>query len=139
MNGLRVLSHQEMPIRNEDDIVLVRRAARELAERRGFDAFASAAITTAASELTRNAWTHGGGGMAFVDEVEENGRFGLRLEFRDEGPGIADLQRALAGGHSTVRSLGLGLSGSKRLVDRFDIETAVGRGTRVTIIKWKRE
>jgi serine/threonine-protein kinase RsbT len=135
---VRVLSTRTMKIGCEDDVVLVRRAARDLAHARGFDAFASAAVTTAASELARNCWTHAGGGSATLEEVLDGARGGVRMRFEDHGPGIADLPRALAGGNSTVKSLGLGLAGSRRLVDSFDIDTVVGRGTVVTVTKWAR-
>jgi serine/threonine-protein kinase RsbT len=134
----RILSSETLEIVREDDIVLVRRRARTLAQERGFDAFAIAAITTAASELARNAWTHGKGGHVTVDVLMNGDRAGLRLSFKDEGPGIAQLDRALAGGYSTARSLGLGLSGSRRLVDEFDIQTGPGDGTTVTVTKWTR-
>lgn len=134
----RVLGQHIIPVACEQDIVLARRRVRELAERHGFDVFATAAITTAASELTRNIWTHGGGGSVTIDELENDRRRGLRIRFHDEGPGIADLERALAGGYSTRRSLGLGLSGSRRLVDDFDLSTGPGAGTTVTVAKWAR-
>jgi serine/threonine-protein kinase RsbT len=134
----RIVSTRSMKIACEDDVVLVRRAARELAHARGFDPFATAAITTAASELARNAWTHAGGGAAILEEIRDGERVGLRMRFEDQGPGIKDLDRALAGGNSTARSLGLGLAGSRRLVDDFDIQTAAGAGTKVTVIKWAR-
>lgn len=132
------LTHTELPIRCEDDVVVVRRRVRDLSHRRGLDSFATAAITTAASELARNVLTHALRGLAVIEEVELGERRGLRLEFRDEGPGIPDLDRALSGGHSTARSLGLGLSGSRRLVDEFAIDTAPGRGTVVRVVKWAR-
>ncbi len=134
----RSVSQHALPIRAEDDVVLVRRKVRELADRLGFSSFAAAAITTATSELARNAWVHGGGGDAIVEEVERLGQRGIRVTFTDEGPGIADLSRAMEGGFSTVRSLGLGLSGSRRLVDEMELDTAPGQGTRVVIVKWKR-
>lgn len=133
-----VLSRAVLPIASNDDVVVVRRKVRDLAQARGFTNFAIAAMTTAASELTRNAWLHGGGGMATVEEVADGARTGIRIEFTDEGPGIANLEKALAGGNSTANSLGLGLSGSKRLVDEFEIETAPGKGTRVRVVKWAR-
>jgi len=133
-----ILSHQELVIASEDDVMLVRRAVRLLAQARGFNAFATAAVTTAASELARNVWTHARRGMATIEYVERNGRSGLRMEFRDEGPGIPDIQRVLAGGYSTANSLGLGLAGSRRLVDDFDIQSAPGEGTVVKVIKWAR-
>ena len=133
-----VLASSVMPITDEDDVVLVRRRVRDLAQARGFDAFATAAVTTAASELARNALVHGKGGRATVRELSDDGRPGLSIEFEDDGPGISDLERALAGGYSTARSLGLGLSGARRLVDEFDVDSAPGRGTLVSITKWKR-
>lgn len=125
-------------IQGEGDVALVRRRVREVAQELGFDVFATAAITTAASELARNVWNHARGGDSTIEQVSHGGRRGIRLEFRDRGPGIADLPRALAGGYSTARSLGLGLSGSKRLVDEFDIESAPGQGTLVRVTKWAR-
>lgn len=132
------VSRDEMKIDVEDDIVVVRRRVKVLALERGFDAFATAAVVTTASELARNVWTHAHGGVAIIEVLVEGVRAGLRLQFRDEGPGIAELDRALAGGHSTANSLGLGLSGSKRLVDAFEIDTAIGKGTTVTVVKWAR-
>jgi len=128
----------EISIDTEDDIVTVRQKMRSLAQESGFDPFAIAALTTSASELSRNVWRHATSGMAAIQVLREGERIGLQLEVSDQGPGIADLQRALAGGYSTVKSLGLGLSGTKRLVDEFHIDTAPGRGTRVKIRKWKR-
>jgi serine/threonine-protein kinase RsbT len=132
-----VLAHYELPITNDEDVVTVRRRVRAIAQERGFDAFASAAVTTATSELARNAWVHAGGGSATIEEITKGGQLGLRVMFRDAGPGIEDIGRVLAGGYSTARSMGLGLSGSKRLVDDFIIESVVGRGTVITFVKWK--
>jgi serine/threonine-protein kinase RsbT len=134
----QAVSHTEQAIGSEDDVVIFRRKVRSLAQEGGFDPFATAAITTAASELARNVLVHATGGTAVVEQVADGRRHGLRLELRDRGPGIADLDRALAGGFSTARSLGLGLSGSKRLVDEFHIESAVGVGTLVRVVKWAR-
>ena len=134
--SILVRSRREMPIETEDDVLVVRRAVRDLAVLRGFDAFASAALTTAASELTRNVWVHARRGTAVLEDVADGERVGVRVAFRDHGPGIPDLDRALAGGFSTARSMGLGLSGSRRLVDQFQIETVVGEGTKVEILKW---
>ena len=136
--SIRVLSAREMPVASEDDIVLVRRFVRSLAQEHGFDAFAVAAVTTAASELARNALTHGKGGRATLEVLLDGTRAGLRMRFIDEGPGIRELDRALAGGYSTGNSLGLGLSGSRRLVDEFHIETLPNDGTTVTVTKWAR-
>jgi len=116
----------------------VRRRARAVAQAQGFDSFGAAAVTTAASELARNVWVHGQGGAATIEAVADDVRRGVRMTFQDAGPGIADVDRVLAGGFSTVRSMGLGLSGTRRLVDDFVLETNPGRGTMVIITKWTR-
>lgn len=134
----RVLGRHTVDLKTEADVVIVRRRVRDLAEQHGFDVFATAAITTAASELSRNTVTHGGGGHAIIEELERDGRRGLRIQFNDEGPGIADVERAMTGGFSTRRSLGLGLSGSRRLVDDFDLRSELGRGTQVCVAKFVR-
>ena len=134
-----VTESAEFRIDKEADIVAVRQRARELAKENGFDQFAVAALTTAASELSRNVWVHAQKGAASIRVLRSGKRVGLELEFVDQGPGIADLDRALAGGFSTSKSLGLGLSGTKRLVDEFAIDTELGRGTKIVIRKWKRE
>jgi serine/threonine-protein kinase RsbT len=129
----------EIRIDKEADIVEVRQRVRELAKNCGFDQFAVAALTTAASELSRNVWVHAKKGIAKIAVLRSGSRIGVELEFVDHGPGIADLDRALAGGFSTANSLGLGLSGTRRLVDEFNIGTEVGRGTKVVVRKWKKE
>jgi serine/threonine-protein kinase RsbT len=131
-----VEERHEMRIESEDDITLVRRRVRDLATACRFDIFLGAAVTTAASELARNVWVHAGRGVAIIERLTDDVRRGVRVEFRDEGPGIADVDRVLAGGYSTANSMGLGLSGSRRLVDEFSIESTPGRGTRVTFVKW---
>ncbi len=131
-----VLERHEMPITTEDDIILVRRKVRDLAQTCGFDVFGTSAVTTAASELARNVWVHAGRGIAVIEKLTDDVRFGVRVEFKDEGPGIPDIARALSGGYSTAKSMGLGLSGSKRLVDSFEIESIVGSGTRIVFEKW---
>ena len=135
--GYEVLSRHQSKIDCEDDVAVVRRDVRLLAQHCKLDAFATAAVTTATSELTRNVWVHAKRGQATIEEIAEGDRVGLRVQFRDEGPGIADIDRVLAGGYSTVRSMGLGLSGSRRLVDDFALETIVGKGTVITLVKWK--
>jgi serine/threonine-protein kinase RsbT len=129
----------EIRIEKEMDIVAVRQLVRDLSRTHRFDQFAMAALTTAASELSRNVWVHAKGGLARIVVLGMGNKIGLELEFVDQGPGIADLNRALAGGYSTANSLGLGLSGTKRLVDEFHIDTAPGRGTRIVIRKWKKD
>ena len=132
-----VIGSYELPIKGEEDIVLVRRKVRALAQARKLDTFAVAALTTATSELTRNVWVHGGGGSALLEELADGRRYGVRATFVDQGPGVPDLERALAGGFSTTKTMGLGLSGSRRLVDVFSIHTGP-TGTRVQIEKWGR-
>ena len=131
-----VVERHEMRIDTEDDITLVRRKVRDVARACNFDIFLAAAVTTAASELARNVYVHGGGGKAIVERLNDDVRRGVRVEFKDEGPGIADVDRVLAGGYSTANSMGLGLSGSRRLVDEFTIDSAPGKGTRVVFVKW---
>jgi serine/threonine-protein kinase RsbT len=129
----------EIQIDKEAEIVVVRQRVRELARQYGFDQFAVAALTTAASELSRNVWVHAQRGIARITVLRRGNRVGLELEFVDHGPGIADLNRALAGGFSTAKSLGLGLSGTKRLVDEFSVDTELVRGTKVVIHEWRKE
>lgn len=133
-----ILATHELKLVTEDDVMAVRRRVREIAEMRKFDTFAIAAITTATSELARNVIVHGAGGNARIEEISDGLRAGIRVAFIDQGPGIPDIDRVMSGGYSTARSMGLGLSGSKRLVDDFDLESKVGAGTRVTVTKWKR-
>jgi serine/threonine-protein kinase RsbT len=95
-------------------------------------------LITAASELARNTLVYGGGGHAELECVNNGRRVGVRVSFVDEGPGIADVVQALTDGYTTGGGLGLGLSGARRLVDEFDIETKLHEGTRVTVIKWSR-
>jgi serine/threonine-protein kinase RsbT len=131
-----VVERHEMRIDTEDDIALVRRKVRDMAQACRFDIFMGAAVTTAASELARNVWVHAGRGVAIVERLNDDVRQGVRVEFKDDGPGIADLDRVLAGGFSTANSMGLGLSGSRRLVDEFTIDSAPGHGTRIVFVKW---
>lgn len=133
-----VLARHEVEVRSEEDVIVARRRVQSAAQARGFDPFATAAITTATSELARNMFRHAGGGVMVLEEVARAERVGLRLQFRDEGPGIADVARVLHGGYSTAGSLGLGISGSRRLVDEFVIAQNHPQGTQVTILKWKR-
>jgi serine/threonine-protein kinase RsbT len=124
-------------IRSEDDVVRVRQAVRARAIGMGFSLVDQTKLITAASELARNTLVHGGGGEALIEEVSEGPRNGIRIIFHDDGPGIGDISLALKDGYTTGAGLGLGLSGSKRLVNDFDIQSAPGEGTRITIVKWK--
>ncbi|MBX2797551.1 MAG: anti-sigma regulatory factor [Myxococcales bacterium] len=138
IDSVEVRSSEQLQIASEADVATYRRRAREVAMDLGLDTFAVAAITTAASELSRNALVHGGGGVGDIESVRGGGRLGLRLRLVDEGPGIPDVQLAMRGGFTTGRSLGLGLPGSQRLVDEFDICSEPGKGTTVEVVKWAR-
>ncbi|KAF1048768.1 MAG: Serine/threonine-protein kinase RsbT [Xylophilus sp.] len=111
---------------------------QEWATRLAFSVVERTKFVTAASEIGRNTLVHGKGGAMEISEVQRDGRQGLRLVFQDQGPGIADLQRAMADGFSTANSMGLGLGGTRRLVNEFDISSQPGEGTRVVITQWKR-
>ena len=128
---------ESRPIRSESDVVSVRQAVRAWAVEMRFSLVDQTKLVTAASELARNTLIHGGGGSARLEAVEEGGRQGIRLIFEDQGPGIPDVKLALTDGYSTGQGLGLGLSGSRRLVNEFEITTTVGEGTRVVVTKWK--
>ena len=124
-------------IRTSTDVVQVRQAVRTLAASLGFSLIDQTKVVTAASELARNTLEHGGGGTARLEAVTQGIKKGVRLTFEDKGPGIPDVSLALTDGYSTGTGMGLGLSGSKRLVSELDIATKPGEGTRVTITKWK--
>lgn len=125
-----------LDLRTEQDVVRARQEVRQQAQALRFSLVDQTKLVTAASELARNAVIHGGGGFMEVEVLEEAGRRGLRLRFADEGPGIADLGLAMTEGWSSGSGLGLGLTGAKRLCSEFDIDTAPGRGTRVTVARW---
>lgn len=125
-----------LPIRVEQDVVLARQAARQAAVACRMRLIDQTKLVTAASELARNAVIYGGGGSMEWSVVESGVRRGLQLVFSDDGPGIPDVAQALTDGWSSGSGMGLGLSGSKRLVDVFDLDSAPGRGTRIAITKW---
>jgi serine/threonine-protein kinase RsbT len=133
-----VSAPRELPIATNGDVVVVRQQVRSLAAEIGLSLVDQTKIVTAASELARNALVHAGGGRVLIEVLEGGRRPGLRLVFTDEGPGIPDVEQALTEGWSTAGGLGLGLSGSRRLVDEFDLVSAPGGGTRVTVTKWAR-
>lgn len=132
-----VLKRDSLAIRSETDVVLVRQTVRKWALELAFSLVDQTKIVTAASELARNTLIHGGGGVVHLESLAEGLRKGLRLTFEDPGPGIADVELALRDGYTTGNGLGLGLSGSKRLMNEFDLVSRVGEGTRVTVVKWK--
>jgi serine/threonine-protein kinase RsbT len=127
----------ELPVQSEHDIVASRQLVRVLCQQLQFSLVDQTKMITAASELSRNTLIHGGGGRMRWELVEREGRKGLLLHFEDEGPGIADLKLALTDGWTSGSGMGLGLPGSKRLVNDFVLESTPGKGTRVSITKWK--
>ena len=128
----------ELPIRAENDIVAARRAVRDAATQLGFGPTDVTRLVTAASELARNVFKYAGHGLMRWTGVQADARVGIEVQFVDEGPGIADINQALEEGYSTGGGLGLGLPGAKRLVDELAIRSDVGRGTTVTLKKWRR-
>ncbi len=119
------------------DVVAARRGVMAWAQEIGLSVLDRTKVVTAASELARNTVIHGRGGVMSLEMVRDHGRDGLRLSFQDHGPGIVNVPLALQDGYSTAGSLGLGLPGARRLVNEFDLESTVGVGTRVTIVRWK--
>jgi len=127
----------ESPLRSEHDIVRARQTVRKLTQELGFSLVDQTKMVTAASELARNAYTHGRGGTLCWEIVERDERRGLKLRFADEGPGIPNMDLALTDGWTSGTGLGMGLTGARRLVNDFEIDSKVGAGTRVTITRWK--
>ena len=127
---------ETVPLVRSEDVVRARHRVRDRAVGLGFDLVSQTKIVTAASELARNTHLHGGGGLLTITEIEDGHRRGLRLEFTDTGPGIGDVHAALTDGWSSGGGLGLGLSGTRRLVDDFVLESTPGRGTRIEVVQW---
>lgn len=138
----RVAACDTEPVRlslaTEDDLLAVRHAVRFAAVAAGFSIIDQTRVITAASELARNAYIHGGGGDLVVDTALAEGRTGLRLTIRDRGPGIPDVEAALADGYSTGVGLGHGLGGARRLMDEFEVRSTPGEGTTVVTTRWRR-
>ena len=133
---MAVVSTETVPVKTEPDVVAVRRRVREVSAQMGFSLVDQTKVVTAASELARNTIIHGGGGKLCLEAL--NGpRRGLRLTFEDNGPGIPDIELALRDGFTTGSGLGLGLGGSKRLVNEFQIFSRPGEGTMVVVTRWK--
>jgi serine/threonine-protein kinase RsbT len=128
---------ESVSIRSSEDIVLVRQRVREMALSLAFGLVDQTKIVTAASEIARNTLDYGKGGTATIEALEDGIKRGLRLTFQDSGPGIPDVEMALRDGYTTGSGMGLGLGGSRRLVHEFEIESHVGSGTRVTIVRWR--
>jgi serine/threonine-protein kinase RsbT len=126
-----------LPVASQHDIVATRQLVRSLTQQLSFSLVDQTKMITAASELSRNTLVHGGGGQVRWELLEEPARSGLRLHFEDHGPGIADMKLAMTDGWTSSKGMGLGLPGSKRLVNEFEIHSTPGGGTRVSITKWK--
>lgn len=133
---MNVRSRGNQPVRVEQDVVLARQAVRRAAQECGLRLVDQTKLVTAASELARNTVIYGGGGEMDWEILEDGIRAGVRLVFRDEGPGIADLKLAMTDGWTSGSGLGLGLTGAKRLVNEFELDSVPGKGTRVTIVRW---
>lgn len=129
---------ESLPIHTSEDVVKVRQQVRAWSVGVGFSLVDQTKLITAASELARNALEYGGGGTMLMEEVTNLPRKGLRLTFTDQGPGIPDIEQALRDGFTSGGGLGLGLGGAKRLANEFYITSEVGKGTRVTIVRWNR-
>ncbi|WP_329485168.1 anti-sigma regulatory factor [Kitasatospora sp. NBC_01246] len=129
---------ESIPVRSNDDVVRARQLVRSLAQRCKLSLVDQTKLVTAASELARNTLVYGGGGVMRTGLVRRDSRLGVTAVFEDNGPGIADVDLALTDGWTSGSGLGLGLSGARRLVDDFVLDTEVGRGTLVSVIKWAR-
>jgi serine/threonine-protein kinase RsbT len=134
---MAVIRSETLALRVEQDVVLARQAVRKMTQELKFSLVDQTKMVTAASELARNTVIYGGGGVMKCELLLDGAKSGLRLTFEDEGPGIPDVGLALKDGWTSGSGLGMGLSGSKRLVNDFDITSEVGKGTRVTIARWK--
>jgi serine/threonine-protein kinase RsbT len=134
---MKSLKRETLPIRTSSDVVVARQKVREWALELKFSIVDQTKIVTAASELARNTLDHGKGGKVILEILDDTPRKGLKLLFEDSGPGIPDLAAALRDGFTTGGGMGLGLGGSKRLVNDFAVESEVGKGTKVTVVRWK--
>jgi len=133
-----VVTETIVPIRSEADIVVARHEGRALAARLGMSSSEQVLVTTAISELARNIIQYADHGEMTMEIIEDQGRCGVRIVARDQGPGIPDVELAMMDGYSTGGGLGLGLPGSKRLMDEFELSSRVGQGTTITMTKWAR-
>jgi serine/threonine-protein kinase RsbT len=132
------LSKREvLPLKNSNDVVMARQKVRQWAIELRFSLVDQTKLVTAASELARNTLDYGLGGEMTIEVITAGVRSGLRLTFEDHGPGIPDIEQALKDGYTSGSGMGLGLGGSKRLVNEFEIQSEVGKGTRVSVVRWK--
>jgi serine/threonine-protein kinase RsbT len=134
---MTTLKSESIPLQSSSDVVSLRQKVRAWTTELKFSLVDQTKMITASSELARNTVGHGGGGVCLMELVSNGSRDGLRLTFEDHGPGIPDINLALKDGFSTAGGMGLGLSGSKRLVNDFQIASKPGEGTKVTVIRWK--
>ena len=134
---MQVHSSQTLSVRASEDVVTVRQTIRKNALLLGFSIVDQTKVVTASSELARNLLDYGGGGQVRMEVVQNQSRTGLRVFFEDKGPGIADVEMALKDGFTTGSGLGLGLGGAKRLSHEFSIDSEVGRGTKIMMLRWK--
>lgn len=137
-NDSMTIGPHTVEIDTEDDVLAARTAAREVATDLGFGLTDVTRIVTATSELARNVHLHADGGTVEVREIADPDRSGIELSFVDQGPGIADVEKAFAGELSTRQGRGRGLSGSEKLMDEMEVDTEVGEGTTITVRKWIR-
>ena len=134
---MQVQASETLGIHASEDIVTARQEVRRRAVQLGFSLVDQTKVVTACSELARNTLDYGGGGSMLLETVQNGTRVGLRLTFEDQGPGIPDISLALRDGYTSGSGMGLGLGGAKRLSHEFDIQSEVGRGTTVCILRWK--
>src|ERR1700684_1377868 len=128
---------ETLPLKTSNDVVYARQKVRQWALELHFGLVDQTKLVTAASELGRNALDHGKGGEMSIEEIRTGTKVGLKLIFSDQGPGIPNIEMALRDGYTTGNGMGFGLGGSKRLVNEFSIDSAPGKGTRITVVRWK--
>lgn len=134
---MNVRKREVLQLRSDSDVVRARQAVRAMCAEAGFTLVDQTKMVTAASELARNTIIHGGGGTATLESLEDGSRKGVRMAFEDEGPGIPDIAQAMKDGFTTGNGMGLGLGGSRRLVNDFEISSRQGTGTRVVAVRWR--
>src|ERR1700760_535104 len=134
---MSTLRRELLPLKTSNDVVMARQKVRQWAIELKFSLVDQTKLVTAASELARNTLDYGLGGEMTIEVVAAGARSGLRPTFEDHGPGIPDIEQALKDGYTSGSGMGLGLGGSRRLVNEFKIESEVGKGTRVTVVRWK--
>lgn len=134
---MTVRRREVLQLRSDSDVVRSRQAVRAMCAEAGFTLVDQTKMVTAASELARNTVLYGGGGAAILEALEDGSRKGVRMTFEDDGPGIADIALAMKDGYTSGNGMGLGLGGSRRLVNDFEITSTLGTGTRVVAVRWR--